>query len=410
MSEENKIAITGLGVISPIGVGKQSFFQGLQDGRSGIKRVTLFDTSTIRSKLAGEISDFNPEKILDQKGLRNLDRSTTLVLAAAKLAVEDGRLEISSNNTDRLGVVIGSTMGSVCSISDFDRQALKEGPRSVNPALFPNTVINSPASQISIRLGIKGFNTTISSGFTSSFDAIEYAMNFLRLGRAQAVLVGAVEELCEQTYKGFYKIGFLSGSRGGEEICSPFDRRRNGAIIGEGAAVFLMEPYLSARERCAQIYGLISPIESTFDPGSYHRYNLRATGLIEVIKAAVEMSGKSLNDIDYISSAANSTVGGDYCEAKAIRSVCFRKRKMVVSAVKSMLGESFSAGGAFQLASALFSIAKQCVAPTISYEVPDSRCGLDIIPTVALPMKVANVLLVSPSPMGKNSAVVVSGA
>ncbi len=213
LMKHKKIVIAGVGVVASNGIGKDAFWQALQEGKSGIKPVSLFDTDFMKSKLAGEVRDFDAKAYLGDKGLRLLDRATKLVNVAAKLALDDASFQVTEENTDRVGVVLGTTLGSVWSISEFDKTALKEGPRYVNPALFPNTVINSPASQISIRFKIKGFNTTISTGFTSAMDALKYACDFIKMGRADAVLVGGAEELCLQTYLGFYKLRFLSGSK-----------------------------------------------------------------------------------------------------------------------------------------------------------------------------------------------------
>ncbi len=409
-SDDTRIVITGIGVVSPIGIGKEAFWHGLKEGRNGIKPVTLFDTSTTRSKLAGEITDFKPEEILGSKGLRNLDRTTLLALCAAKLCLDDAKFQVTEENTDNVGVVLGSTMGSVRSISEFDKEFIRGGLRAVNPGLFPNTVINSPASQISIWFKIKGFNSTLSSGFTSSLDALEYARNFLLIGRAKAVLVGGAEELCEQMFKGCYKLGFLAGSKiDQEELCAPFDSRRNGAVVGEGAAVFLMETQEAAQKRGSKIYGSIGTLGSAFDRDCHYRYSLRANGLKNAIGRALKISKKGPEDIEYISSSANSTVDGDYSEAKAIKSFYSKESGVVVSAVRSMIGEAFSAGGAFQVASSLFSINSQCVAPTINYREKDKRCLLDCVPNKSRSLKVNNVLVVNSSPMGGNSAVILSG-
>jgi len=410
-SDSEKVVITGIGVVSPIGIGKDAFWQGLKEGRNGIKPVTLFDTSTLNSKLAGEISDFKPEAILGDKGLRNLDRTTKLALCAAKLAMDDAVFRITEENTNDVGVVLGSTMGSVRSISEFDKSFIKGGLRAVNPALFPNTVINSPASEISIWFKIKGFNSTISSGFNSSLDALEYARNFLILRRAQAVLVGGVEELCEQTYKGCYKLGFLAGSvNGNKELCAPFDLRRNGAVLGEGSVMFLMEMHETAKRRKARAYGTVEGLGTSFDSTRTYQYNPRGTALKKAIKNALSRCNKSANEIDCIVSSANSTVIGDYSEAKIIASFYGDEKKPIVSAVKSMTGETFSAGGAFQVATGLFSINNQCVTPTINYKEHDARCPVNCVPNQSRPLSVSNVLVANSSPMGINSAVIVTNA
>jgi len=410
-ADSERIVITGIGVVSPIGIGRDAYWQGLKEGRSGIKPVTLFDTSNTRSKLAGEITDFNPEEILGEKGLRNLDRTTKLALCAAKLAIDDAKFEINEKNTHQIGVVLGSTMGSIRSISEFDKEALTNGPRSVNPALFPNTVINSPASQISIRFGIKGFNTTISTGFTSSIEALEYASNFIRLGRAQAVLVGGVEELCEQVFKGFYKLGFLAGSKkiNSSEISSPFDRRRNGAILGEGSSIFMIESLKSALARGATIYGEILSTASAFDRDGYQRYNPKGEGLKKALVRALKFSQTDPSQIQYVASGGNSSLDGDCAEARALTAILGnRKGRLMVSASKSMIGETFSAGGAFQLAAGLMTLSDRVVHPTINFLDKDRRCEIDCVPNLAREEDVDNALVSCGSPTGSNSVLMLA--
>lgn len=254
-TERRRVAITGIGVVAPNGIGKEAFWSHCFAGVSGIKPITLFDTSKYRCHLAGEVSHFEPEQYLGPKGLRTLDRTTLLSLVAAKLAIDDARLEITDDNRNDIGVVLGSTMGSVHSISEFDRVGLREGPRYVNPALFPNAVINSPASQVAIRFKLRGLNSTISTGFTASLDAISYAVDMLRLGRVTTLLVGGVEELCLETFLGFYKLGFLATSQNGHPPAyKPFAEDRCGALLGEGAVFVVLELLEDAAARGATIY------------------------------------------------------------------------------------------------------------------------------------------------------------
>lgn len=407
---DKDIVITGIGVVASNGIGKEAFWDALQKGESGIKPVSLFDTDSLKTKLAGEIKDFNPKPYLGEKGLRLLDRSTLLVNVASKLALEDAHYTVTQDNTDDTGVVLGTTLGSVWSISEFDKTALVEGPRYVNPALFPNTVINSPASQISIRFGIKGFNTTIATGFTSALDALKYACDFIKWGRAKAVLVGGVEELCMQTYLGFYKLKFLSGSKhGGPEINCPFDKRRNGIVFGEGSAMFFIEDADSARQRKAHIYAKISSLGYDFVPYRLNKYQKAGTGIRKALREALEKSRLDVNDIDYVSANANSTPEADKIEAEALNDV-FEKRKgrVPVSAVKSMVGETFSASGAMQIAAAAGSIEKGFIPPTISYEEKDPHCELDCVPNKARMKQLKNVLISCFGPSGVNTTAILS--
>jgi len=408
---KKRIVITGVGVIAPTGIGKEAFWQSLKEGKSGIKPVTLFSTEGLRTRLAGEISNFNAAEILGPKGLRNLDRTTLLAMSASKLALDDAGISspIPEDKTDEFGVSLGSTMGSVMSISEFDKVSLREGPRAVNPALFPNTVINSPASHISIKFNIQGFNATISTGFCSSLDAINYAMNLMELYEYNVVIAGGVEELCEQTYKGFHKIGHLAGSRKGKkEINCPFDKRRNGIVVGEGACMVILEEYEHAVKRKAPIYAEILGYGTSFDPKSYNIYNPKATGAAEAIQYCIDDADINKEDIEYISASANSTLDCDVMETRAIKKVFGKKAKSIaISSIKSMIGESFSASGAMNLGAGIGVLNKNFVPATVNYEKSDKRCDLDYVTNTSRESSAQNVLIDSFSPTGANSTMII---
>jgi len=326
-----RVVIAGLGVIASNGAGKDAFFEAISKGISGIKPVSLFDTAAFGAKTAGEIKDFAPEEFLGPKGLRTLDRSTKLVASAAKLALDDAKLAITEANTHDTGVAVGTTLGSLRSISDFDRDAIQEGPRYVNPALFPNTVINSPASQVSIKFNIKGFNATISTGFSASLDAINYAADFIRLGRVKVVLAGGVEELCLQTFIGFYKAGLS-------------------VTIGEGSAILVLEDLDSARQRNAHIYAEVSG----YGAGCGAR-----DGIKKAMEESIKEADIALADIDCVSSAANLDNENDLGEEQAIKDLFGSREKVRISSIKPLVGECYSASGSLQAASALALIEKQ---------------------------------------------------
>ena len=203
---DKRVVITGVGLLCGCGQGKREYWDALKEGRVGYKPITLFETDQFNVKVAGEVSNFDPTIYVGKKGLRTLDRSTKLMISSARLAIDDSGFIITDENTDDVGVSVGTTLGSLKSISDFDMVTLTEGPRYTNPALFPNTVINSPASQVSIWNNIQGFNTTISTGFTSSLDAINYAYDFIKMSRAKVIYTGSVEELCMPTFYGFHAL------------------------------------------------------------------------------------------------------------------------------------------------------------------------------------------------------------
>jgi len=403
-----KVVITGVGILSPIGVGWEKYWEGLFRGKTGFTTISLFDTTNYSVSTAGEISDFDPVALLGKKGLRTLDRSTRLISSAAKLAIEDAGLEITDENTQSIGVSIGTTFGSLHSISQFDRDGLIEGPKYVNPSLFPNTVLNSPASQVSIRFKIKGFNTTISTGFCAGLDAISYACDFVRMQRAAIALAGGVEELCEETFLGFHALGCLSGLDGSEPICCPFDNRRNGTVLSEGAAILILEDEEHAFKREANAIARILGYANSFDPEANRNFDHKGKGLSEAISLALKDADLNPGDIDYICASANSTKGLDRMETNVIKTVFGPLAYDIpVSAIKSMIGESFSASGALAVAAAAGAIRHGIIPPTVNYQQKDTECDLDYVPNEPRLKNVKTVLVLSSDPYGNNAAVII---
>lgn len=403
---QERIVITGIGVLAPNGIGKEAFWSALKEGRSGIKPVTIFDPGLFKTKLAGEISDFNAEEFLGPKDLQNTDRGTKLVCSAARLALEDARLKITEENTEEFGVATGTTL-ALWNIAEFGREIVQDGPRFATAAIFVGTTINTASSQISIRHKIKGFNATISTGFTAGLDALKYAVSFIKLNRAKAVLVAGVEGLTFASFAGFYKVGFLAGLKG-EELSCPFDKRRNGIILGEAAAVLLVEGEEYARKRNAHIYAELAAVENSFDAFRAAKYEPKAAGLKETMTKAIKNAGLREDDIDCISSAANSVVQQDMLETYVIKQVFNTRAKTVpVSAIKSMVGETVSAGGILQIAASLGSLEKDFIPPTINYKEKDADCDLDYVPNAPRQQRVNNILINSFGPGGNNATAVI---
>jgi 3-oxoacyl-[acyl-carrier-protein] synthase II len=408
--KDRKVVLSGIGVISSIGIGRDKYWEALCRGETGFRKITLFDSTSFRVHSAGEISDFDPLPLLGKKGLRDLDRSTRLICCAAKLALDDARLSITEDNTGAIGVSIGTTFGSLHSISQFDRSGLIEGPRFVNPSHFPNTVINSPASHVSIRFKIKGFNTTISTGFCASLDAVSYAADFIKLNRADVVLAGGVEELCEETFLGFHTLGCLSGMNGSDPISCPFDAKRNGVILSEGAAILVLESEEHARARGGEILAEVLGYGNAFDPLADSSFDRAGQGLKNAIHLALQDASLQPEDIDYISACSNSTKGLDRMETRVIKEVFGKHAPAIpVSSIKSMIGESFSASGALSLAAAVGAIQKGSIPPTVNYKEKDPECDLDYVPNTARRKQINTVLVTSADPYGQNAAVIVGG-
>lgn len=409
----SRIVITGIGVVAPNGIGKDSFWDNLAKGLSGIKPISLFDTGPYNSKKAGEITNFDPSQYLNKKGLRNLDRSTLLLGVASKLAMEDSKIKQDEFDSYNSGIVTGTSMGSVKSISEFDKTALVEGPTYVNPALFPNTVISSPASQVSIMFNIRGLNATISSGFCSSLDVAIYARDSIILNKVNTIFVGSVEELCHQTFLGFYNSGCLSRGdfhNGSIEESMPFDKRRNGPVLGEGAGVLIFEDLEHARERNSRIYGELLGFGCAFNnrnsPMGNNNPNVDAP--IHSMKHALNNAHLNAKDIDLICASSNSSPVGDRMETIAIKKVFSNHAYNIpITAVKSMLGEGYSVSGSFQIMAGLLAINMGIIPPTINFQEIDPKCDLDYVVNKSKKAEIDNVMINTFSPHGNNVSLII---
>jgi len=406
-----KIVITGLGVLAPNAKGKEDYWNALQEGRPGYGPVKLFDASEFNVNIAGEVPDFDATEYLGKKGLRTMDRATRLVVCAAKLLMQDAGYgdKISEELTDDFGVSVGTTLGSLKSIAEFDEVTLREGPRYVNPALFPNTVINAPASHISIWFNIQGFNSTLSNGFTTSIDAMEYGYDFIDSDRVKVVFGGGVEEMCWHTFFGFHTLKYLSGSKEGEPFVNcPFDKRRNGIVFGEGALLVGLEDLDFAKRRGAKIMADVTAFGYEFDPFRLHKFNPRAVGMKNSIRKALDEADMSPSDIDVIFANANSTQAADRIETFAIKEVFGAAAKKVpVTAIKSMIGETYSVSGAMAVGAALGAMERGFIPPTINYKEPDPECDLNIIANKAVKADIKNAMIMNFSPSGANMCMII---
>jgi 3-oxoacyl-[acyl-carrier-protein] synthase II len=343
------IMITGAGVVSPLGDNLDAFIENLFQNTSGISNITLFNSESYDCTLAAEISQFNAKQYLGKKGLRNMDRSTQLLLTASTLAAADANYETGTYDDDQIGVAVGNTFGSLKSISEYDRVAILEGASSVSPIDFGNCVINSAAGFASIRLKAMCVNVTISNGITSCIDAMGYAMDYFKNNDARLIFAGAVEELCEETFFGFHKVGLLAKEKETTQLKGPYDHQANGMILGEGSAIFTMEPLAHAKQRGAAIYAGLGGYGRYFDSGED-----RVDSMSKCMQKALMDSGCRPTDIDVIISSANGQSKLDRYEIQAIASVFDGyKGSVPVTSIKGATGECYSASGAFQVATAL---------------------------------------------------------
>lgn len=396
------LVITGIGVVSPYGLGKDVFWKGLEYGKNCAKKPKELKYTA----LAAVVNDEAVRSYLGQKGLRNIDRSALMLMAAAGMAIEDAEIKISASNTDRIGVATGTTFSHIDPIIRFDREVFKEGINFASPALFPTTVLNAPSSQISIRYNIQGFNTTVSTGFTSSLEALKYASNSIETGHADIVLAGGVEPLSSPLLFGLRKLGYLAGiGKKARALSCPFDARRNGPVPGEGAGMIVLERQSPGRSGGSTGYARILGLSSCFDPRGVTKVFPKGDCLEAAVRSALEQAGIVAEDVDYISSCANSTIDLDKVEVKVLKRVFGSKLdKIPVSSIKSMIGETFSASGILQIASCVGAMLHKRVPPTINYEKPDRLCDIDCVPNASRKKNVDIALVVSSGPGGYNSA------
>jgi len=366
----DEIVITGMGIISACGVGREAFWQNCLRGQTGIAPISSFDTSAYSSHLGAEARDFNPKDFIPPLKYRRMSRVSRLAVAASIEALKDATLEVSPSSAPGLGVLIGTGYGSTSQTDDFFLGLLKEGPEGANPSLFPDTVPNAPASQISIYHGLRGPNTTFSHNEVSGEQAMAYAYRLLQEGRAEVLLAGSVDEFSAVLFHSYAVLQALSPKGAYEEGMRPFDRRRNGRVLGEGAAILVLERKKWAQERGAKIYGSLVACAATGGPVGINHYEAGAEQMARTIKTVLNKAGISPGQVDYISAAANSTLELDRTEALAIQKVFTPADSIPVSSLGGHIG-SFCGSGALRAAALLLSIKERKILPTFGLKDPE---------------------------------------
>lgn len=391
-SMNDRICITGIGVVSSIGIGKEEFLSSLRNGPSGIEEMKAFDTHFSRSKKAGMVQSFRPKDFIPTGKIRRLDRASQFAIAASKLALADAKFSVTQENSSRVGVVLGSGFCGLSSSEEFHRGQVLKGFLDLNPMLFPNTVPNAASSHVSIELGIQGVNCTLVQSFCTAEAAILFACDQLRKGKADLILTGGVDELSEFLFRGFSELRLLATDQGNGEKSAPYDQMRNGLVLGEGAGILTVETEEHARSRGARIYGYIL---------GYSLLGRSSKGDgAEDIKRSVNMAlrGREDTPIDYISGAGNSSKALDALEAKGTKKALpDQSPKIPVSSIKSMVGEAIAFGGIRMVANVL-SIEYGFIPPTINYLIPDPACDLRYVANQRLDQEIRTVLHLGISP------------
>ncbi len=404
----NKKAVaTGIGVVSPLGIGHQDFWKNLVSGNSGIAPMEYLDLSKYECKYGAEVKDLNTEEFLGRKGLRYLNKGTKFLGSSVKMALDDAKLEIDEELSNQTGILIGSSLGNFSQTTDYFHDIAREDPSGLSPMQSYDVALNSSINYASVVFKLKSFARTISSSFTSSTDAIGNAIKLIQNGKANVIIAGGVEQISLDLYMIFYMRKMLARANGtGSEISMPFDKRRNGFIMSEGSYVFVLENHDYAVSRGARIYGEVSGYGSVFAGGRNSDIGKRVEKAGNAMKLCIDDASLSMGDIDLINANGNSGKLPDLIEAKAIKELFGEESNIPVHTVKSSLGESYGASGAMQTASALLSINNGLVPPTINYEEKDPECNLNVV-NERLEKEVNTVLINSLDLSGNNSCLIV---
>jgi 3-oxoacyl-[acyl-carrier-protein] synthase II len=389
---DRRVVITGLGVVTPVGNDLVNFWKNLTEGRSGIRRISAFDTSSYDCQIAGEVRDFDPKSCFSNfKDARRSDRFAQLAMAAAKMSIQDSGIELERVNRERFGVLVSSGIGGLKTLEDQYSILMNKGPSRVSPFCIPMLISNMASGLISMEFGLRGPNMCIVTACATSNNAIGESWRMIKFGDADAFLAGGSEaSIVSIGLAGFGAMKALSRRNDEPERASrPFDRDRDGFVMSEGAGVVVVEELEHAKARGAKIYCELSGYGLSADA-----YHMTAPpddgeGAARAMKLALEHARITPDQVDYINAHATSTDIGDICETRAIKTVFgdFAK-KVTISSTKSMTGHILGGAGAVEMAACALSIQHGVIPPTINLENPDPQCDLDYTPNVAKEKKV----------------------
>ena len=409
LSSSRRVVVTGLGVVTSIGHDVDSFWAGLLAGRSGVKRVTLFDPKDYASQIGAEVRDWDPAQHMDPKEVRRNDRYTHFGFVAAKQAVVDSGLEMAREDGDRVGVIIGSGIGGMYTYESQLKVLAERGPRRVSPFTIPALIGNICGGLVAIEFGARGPNFGVVSACATGTHALGEAAHAIRRGDADVMIAGGSEAaITPFAYASFCAMKAMSTHNAAPEKASrPFDRNRDGFIMGEGAGVVVLESLEHARARGARIYCELAGYAATCDAFHITQPDPEGKGLSMAMKRALASAAVGPEQINYINAHGTSTPYNDKFETLAIKKVFgSHARTVPISSTKSMTGHLLGAAGGIESVICVKTIQSQMIAPTINLEEPDPDCDLDYVPNVARPAPVRTVLSNNLGFVGQNAAIV----
>jgi 3-oxoacyl-[acyl-carrier-protein] synthase II len=394
--DRRRVVVTGLGLISPVGIGVEPSWSALVAGRSGIGPITLFDASTFPTRIAGEVKGFDPGQFMDKKEARRNDRFIQFAIAAADMAMKDSGLDMSKENPELVGCIVGAGIGGLGTIEETHGVYMEKGVKKVGPFFIPSLIINLAPGQISLKFGLKGPNFSPVSACATGNHSIGDAMLYIQRGLADVILAGGAEAtITPLGIGGFCAARALSERNDAPEKASrPFDKGRDGFVAGEGSGILVLEEYEHARKRGARIYAELVGYGASADAYHITSPSPGGEGGGRAIRMALRDAGVNPEQVGYVNTHGTSTPAGDIAECQGITGVFgdHAKKGLVVSSTKSMTGHLLGAAGGLEAVVAVKAVETGIVPPTINVEDQDPECALDVCPNVARELKPAVVI------------------
>jgi 3-oxoacyl-[acyl-carrier-protein] synthase II len=408
-NHNRRVVVTGLGVVSPVGLDVESSWDALINGKSGIDNIQSFDATNYQTKFAAEVKDFDAATYINRKQSRHMDRFTQFAVAASLQALNTSKLSINSQNAEDIGVIIGNSVCGLISVCEQHKILMEMGPDRVSPALAPTMTGDAASVQVSLLLGAKGVNYAPSSACASGSDAIGHAYDLIRQGQSKAVLAGGTETpVAPLVIAAFNAIRALSTrNENPKASCRPFDMQRDGFVMGEGSAMMVLEDAEFAQARGANILAELVAYGASSDAFHLVQPSPEGEGAVRAIRRALLSSGLSVEDIDYIHAHGTATLLNDRVEATAIKKVFGERAKQIpVSATKSMTGHMLGASGSMGALISVLALNKGILPPTMNLTDPDPECDLDFVANKARPAKI-HTAMVNSFGFGGHNAVLI---
>ncbi len=405
-----RVVITGLGAITPIGIGKENFLAGLREGRNGIERIQSFDPADYGSQIAAEVKNFNPDDFIDKKESKRMDRYAQFAVAAAKLALEDAGIELEKINRERTGVYVGAGIGGMQTLHNQYERLFSKGPSKISPFFIPMMIANMATGQVAIALGVHGPTECVVTACATGTNCIGDAYRVIQNGEADIMFAGGAEaSISQASIAGFSAMKALCTDHNDDphHASRPFDKNRSGFVMGEGAGVLVLESLDSAQKRGAKIYAEIIGYGRNND--AYHITTPAPEGEYQAkcIQLAIDDAKISPAEVDYINAHGTSTHFNDEGETKAIKKVFGEHAyKVAVSSTKSMMGHMLGAAGGAEAIASVLAVSENFLPPTINYETPDEGLDLDYVPNTARE-KIVNVAISNSFGFGGHNACLV---